>query len=130
MFIHPYYDAISSAQIISVQIEPPFDVPTSVNILPHTSLSAPWIDLVARHIRHINIDARYRRVFSVEYTRLRRNVAYARRKGRNPADIIDQFLRDARNISQNSWSSILYDHALTNDALLDYLSNGPLPENL
>lgn len=130
MFIHPYYDAIFGTRLLAIQIDPPFDVPAAVSVIPHGSLSAPWVDLVSRHIQNINVDTRYRKVFSVEYTRLRKNVAYARRKGRNPADIIDQFLFDARNISENCWSSILYDHALSNTGLLDYLCNGPVPENM
>ena len=130
IFIHPYYDAIANVRILEIEITPPYDVPTSVSVVPHSSLNGQWNNLVSRHIENIKINSRYGKNFSVEYTRLRRNAAYARRMGRNVKDTIDQFHFDAQAVSVNSWSSILYEHALINRDLLDYLCKGPVPENL
>lgn len=126
-FIHPYYDVFVAEQVLKLTITPPFDAP-KFEIGPRDDMLAAQERLVASHIRELGIPERFALFFKTEYLRLLRQVAFLRRKDLGVRDTLQTFQAKFADGERNVWEHVLYSSVLTNDELLDYLTNGELKD--
>ncbi|WP_146093365.1 hypothetical protein [Xanthomonas pisi] len=126
-FIHPYYDVFVAEQVLNLTISPPFDAPT-FKIGPREGLLPAQEGLVASHIRELGLPERFASFFKNEYLRLLRQVDFLRRKDLGVQDYLQTFQARFANGERNVWDHVLYSSVLSNDELLDYLTNGELKD--
>lgn len=127
LFIHPYFDEFIDQQVLTLHISGPFDAPVSIELSPHPDLDLEVQKLIARHIKELDIHARYYRFFKSSYLRLLRLVGKMRHKGLNIREQLENFRDMALEKSVNSWGYILYDSVLHNEKLIEYLTDEVLP---
>ena len=127
-FLHPYFDAFTSAQILKLDIAAPFDQPT-FSLTPW-GLAAPEAALVASHIRELHVPERYLNFFTKEHRRLLRNVSRMRGNRQDVTATLESFAFNAADPTPNSWQHLFYDAVVTNPHLMDYLTTAELPSYL
>lgn len=130
LFLHPYFDQFLDVQVLQLQIGLPYEAPASMTLTPHPGLDPGQILLVGRHLGNLAIPSRYYRFFKDEYLRLLKLVRKIRDKGQDVTASLELFCENALEKSINSWGHIFYSGVLANPALMDYLRQGELPENL
>ncbi|HCT9038159.1 TPA: hypothetical protein OUB44_001666 [Providencia rettgeri] len=127
LFLHPYFDDFIEQQVLVLDISEPFNAPTSIVLYPHPDLDIELQELILRHISELEIPARYYRYFQKNYLRLLRLAGKMRYKGLNVREQLESFRDLALEKSINSWGYIFYESVLSNDDLVEYLSNEVLP---
>lgn len=127
IFIHPYFDSFIDQQLLILNIQEPFNAPTSIELCPHPDIERELQELISRHITELAIPARYYRYFQSNYLRLLRLTGKMRHKGLNVEKQLENFRDMALEKSINSWGYIFYDSVLRNEDLVSYLSNEVLP---
>lgn len=127
LFIHPYFDDFIEQQVLVLDIYEPFNAPTSIELYPHPDIDQELQELISRHIKELEIPARYYRYFKNNYLRLLRLAGKMRHKGLNVREQLESFRDMALEKSINSWGYIFYDSVLRNEHLVEYLSNEVLP---
>jgi hypothetical protein len=125
-FVHPYFDVFVAEQVITLTIEPPFDVPTFA-LAPRHGLTAEQTRLISAHMRELAIPQRYGHFFRGQHRRLIRLVELMRTSGQDVSANLVAFRDSFADPSQNSWEHVFYSSVLSNDALAEYLQNGILP---
>ena len=130
LFLHPYFDQFMDAQVVELEIGTPYNAPTSISVAPHNTLDAAESALVSRHLNELNIAKRFNHFFKSEYLRLLRLVRDIRVGGMDVTTMLGYFRSNARDKSINSWGHVFYTAVLSNAALMDYLCNGQLPDDL
>jgi len=131
LFIHPYFDAIEEP-LVSVNIFPPFNKPQQFEVNVNECVAEPLQSLVLRHIDGIDFIERFEEFCQLEYFSLLLLISDERLDDdpENAERIIRRFLRKAEKQSVNRWEAIFYRGILKDEALLDYLDNGELPDYL
>lgn len=130
LFLHPYFDQFTDAQVFCLRIGRPFEAPQTISLDPHPGLSAAQQALVTRHLHELGIGRRYNRFFKSEYIRLLRLVKSIRQNGQNVRTQLDTFCEYALHKSVNSWVHVFYTGVIADAALMDYLEAGALPAHL
>ena len=130
LFLHPYFDQFTDAQVFCLTIGRPFEAPQTISLEPHPDLGAAQHALVARHLHELGIGRRYNRFFKSEYMRLLRLVKSIRQKGLNVRTQLDTFCEYALHKSVNSWGHVFYTGVIADAALMEYLEAGVLPAHL
>jgi hypothetical protein len=121
LFVHPYFDHFLNQQLVVLSIGEPFNAPASIDLAPPEDLPADIHGLVSRHLKHLDIEARYYHYFRASYLRLLRLVRQIRNKGLVVALQIEIFRDLALEKSVNSWGHVFYDGIMRNKDLLAYL---------
>jgi hypothetical protein len=129
LFLHPYYDAFLEGEVAELVIHPPFNAPTP-ELRCHSNVAEEHLALVARHLKELQLHARFKSSFRKEYIRVLRHARRMRERARDVEDAFSDLRDHAADRSINSWEHILYASVLENRALLDYLSTSPLPNYL
>lgn len=130
LFLHPYFDGFIDVQVLHLQIGPPYEAPATMMLTPHPGLELEQTALVARHLEHLAISARYHHFFKDEYLRLLRLVQTIRQKDQDVTASLELFSQHALYKSINSWGHVFYAGVLANPDLMDYLRQGKLPDHL
>lgn len=130
LFMHPYFDQFTDAQVFCLRIGRPFESPQIISLYPNPGLSAAQQALVMRHLNELGIGRRYNHFFKSEYMRLLRLVKSIRQKGQNVRMQLDTFCEYALHKSVNSWGHVFYTGVIADAALMDYLEAGALPVHL
>jgi 5-methylcytosine-specific restriction endonuclease McrA len=130
LFLHPYFDQFIDVQVLHLQIGQPYEAPASMTLTPRPGLGPEQTALVARHLKHLAISARYHHFFKDEYLRLLRLVRTIRQKGMDVVANLELFRENALNKSINSWGHVFYAGVLADPGLIDYLRQGQLPAHL
>lgn len=130
LFLHPYFDQFMDAQVVELEIGTPYNAPKSISVAPHNALAGAESALVGRHLDELNITKRFNHFFKSEYLRLLRLVRNIRANGMDVTAMLECFRRNARDKSINSWGHVFYTAVLSNAALMDYLRDGQLPDDL
>lgn len=131
LFLHPYFDAIDEP-LVSLSITPPFICPKRFKITVKDDVAEPLHSLALRHIEGIDFIERFEEFCRLEYLNLL-SLFSDERMEKDPdvaGRIIIRFLRKAEQQSANRWEAIFYRGILDDNALLDYLDNGELPDYL
>lgn len=131
LFIHPYFDAIDEP-IVSLSILPPYKSPEKFEINVINDIEETLKSLALRHIAGVGFKERFEEFCRLAYFNLL-PLFNDERKEEEPDKaerIIKRFLRQAERQSANRWEAIFYRGILEDEALLDYLDNGELPEHL
>ena len=130
LFLHPYFDQFTDAQVFCLTIGRPFEAPQTISLEPHPDLGAAQHALVARHLHELGIGRRYNHFFKSEYMRLLRLVKSIRQKGLNVRTQLDTFCEYALHKSVNSWGHVFYTGVIADAALMEYLEAGAFPAHL
>lgn len=130
MFLHPYFDEFTDAQVFMLEIGKPFNAPAIFSIRAHVSLSDTQASLVSRHIHELGISKRYDHFFREQYLRLLRLVNNMRMKGLNVRQSLELFRDNALDKSVNSWLHVFYSGVLADEDLIAYLETAQLPDCL
>ena len=125
-FLHPYFDAFLSEQILRVIIEPPYNAP-SFRIAISSALDAEQTAVVASHIRELEIEARFAHFFKDEIVRTWKQAAKMR-STRVPIELALQMFDDM--YESNTWQQLYHASVLGNADFIDYLQHGDLPEDV
>ncbi|MGE6688945.1 hypothetical protein ACQKFE_13265 [Stutzerimonas stutzeri] len=121
LFIHPYFDHFLDLQLIVLCIGGPFNAPSCFTLAPSEDLPSDIHALVARHLVHLDIEARYSHFFRDSYLQLLRLVRRIRSKGLDVLSQIELFRDMELDKSVNSWRHVFYDGVLRNTDLMAYL---------
>lgn len=125
-FLHPYFDAFISNQVLTITIEPPFDTPSFVLNISN-NLTPEQYSVLAAHVRELKIEERFAHFFKDQNMRTLKLV----KSLRSAALPIEATLRSIEQSHQaptlNSWEHIYYKGVVDNPDMIDYLANGQLP---
>lgn len=130
IFVHPYFDSVGDSQVYKLIIHHPFNAPHGFTLEPHPALAPPNRDLVRRHMNGLNLEERYGSFFRDEYIRLLK-LAHGARGG--PLDFavhLASFKHYHSLRGLNVWPHVFYDGVCNDAALVDYLRQGLLPEDI
>lgn len=130
IYLHPYFDEFTTAQVIELVIGRPFACPESFLLRPSGNLSHDLASLVQRHIDGLGMARRYGAFFRDEYMRLLRLAKDARDTGVDIREHIGLFKRLHRSKTINLWPHIFYAAVEADDGLMDYIHGGRLPDNI
>jgi len=128
LYIHPYFMRFSGAALLSLKIFPPYEAPSDFRLSAHPSLTAAEQEQLSQHSGGLDIHARFSVYFRSAYKRLHKNVRNARDTDQNVQSLLNVFRYNTSLTSVNCWDYLLYDEALGNEPLCDYLTSGRLPE--
>jgi len=129
LFLHPYYDSFLIGQVAQLKIHPPYNTPTP-ELVCHATVTGVDAAVVERHLRELQLHARFKASFKKEYIRLLRLVHRARGRNRRVLQSINVLREHAADKSVNCWEHILYESVVNDADLLDYLATGQLPAYL
>lgn len=127
LFLHPYFDNFLDKQIVKLAIMGPYKAPGLIALFANPNLPIDARALVTRHLRELNIVARYSHFFREQYIHLLGSANDIREFGLNVREQIELFRRKSERKSINSWAHVFYDSVLSNDSLIEYLSTADLP---
>jgi 5-methylcytosine-specific restriction endonuclease McrA len=129
LFMHPYFDAFVSTQLVDLVISLPFTTPT-MSLVPAAHLNTDQAALVSRHLHELRMVERFYHFFRNQYIRLLRLIAKVRLNGQNVHGAIDNFRFHEQLKSTNSWAHVFYAGVMSNPDLLNFLETGTLPSLL
>ncbi len=127
LFIHPYFDHFLDRQLVVLDIDGPFEAPSSFSLAPPEDLPPDVQALVTRHLGHLHIEARYAHYFRERYLHLLRSIRQIRSRDMAVLPLIEIFRGMELNKSVNAWGHVFYDGVLRNADLLAYLEEADLP---
>jgi len=128
-FLHPYFDVFIAEQVISVEIQPPYASPTFVMTLSD-QLTAGQRAVITSHLRELFIEQRFAHYFKSESLRTLKLVQTLRESGLPIAAMLHAFEMRSRMPALNAWEHIYWTAVTKNDAMMDFLENGELPDFL
>jgi len=129
-FLHPYFDQIAISQIVMLIVRVPYEAPASFDLVPSLVLAPEWRDLVSRHLKELDIYARFKEYFTDQYVRTLRLVQDTRQAGENVESMLRQFAALHRDRSRNCWDYVFYSGVLNDTSLMAYLTAGNIPNHL
>lgn len=127
IFIHPYFDNVNEP-LIQLRFSPPYITPL-VAVETVDDLQADMDALVKRHLAGVDFSNRYLEYFRTAYLSVLRAAQACRSNGAGGVRkgiVLLSIIENAKG--PNSWDAILYRSVLADNALMDYLENGSLPE--
>lgn len=128
-YIHPYFDDVNRP-LFSIIFSPPFSTPL-INIAVKKEIPDELILLVKSHLEGVDFLTRFKEYFKTRYISVLRRAHNCRQpETKNLRNTLAIFLEMEQEKSINSWDAVLYRSILENDELMEYLENGPLPDNL
>lgn len=128
-FVHPYFDAFVAEQVMRLEIHAPFDAPTfDLGIVDNLDQSNAR--LIRHHMRELEIGRRYASFFRNQHRRLLRLVGAMRVAGQDVQQTLTTFKHGTTEPSLNAWEHVFYSAVIDQPDLIDYLSNGQLPQYL
>jgi hypothetical protein len=86
--------------------------------------------LIRNHVRELQIERRYASFFRNQHRRLLRLVGAMRSASLDVVQTLTTFKHGATEPSINAWDHVFYAEVVQNPNLIDYLTNGELPQNL
>lgn len=125
-FLHPYFDIFIAEQVLSLEIEPPYETPT-FRMFACLHFTVEQNNLVQSHVRELNIEQRYAHFFRSQHRRLLRLVGGMRASGQSVVNGLAAFRLSFDISSKNSWDHVFYSSVLSNFDLIEYLEVGELP---
>lgn len=129
LFLHPYFDACLDNQVVRLRFHPPYATPT-VELVCHPDVPPKWAGLIGRHLAELQLPIRLEKFFNKEFLRVLKLAKRARERGADIANEIERFRDHAADRSLNSWEHLLWEGALADQALVNHLAFGDLPDHL
>jgi hypothetical protein len=130
IYLHPYFDEFLAGQVLRLVIGRPFEAPEDFLLEPHLDLPDDLIALTQRHIEGLELARRFSPFFRDSYIRLLKLTRRARETGQNVTERIQEFKDHHADRAANVWPHVFYAAVIEDEELLDYLSNGELPEQI
>lgn len=125
-FIHPYFDDFASQQLLELEIEPPFDIPT-FNLRISDAVMFDARPIVEQHVQRLELPRRFRKFFRDRYRQLLRQAQDCRHEDVDLQAFLRVTKRSHARVGLNYWDHVFYLSVLENDNLIAYLENGELP---
>ena len=128
-YIHPYFDDVNKP-LFRLTFAPPYSTPL-IGLEIREEISDELSSLIASHLEGIDFLTRFKEYFKTRYISvLRRAHACRKPDTKSLQETLALFLEMEEEKSINSWDAVLYRSILEDDALMNYLETGKLPNNL
>lgn len=129
LFLHPYFDTWIGGQVARLQITPPYLAPTAT-LVTFPNLSAEHQALVSSHLAELQVHGRFDTFFKHEYIRLLKLVSRTRLQNKDVEAVLQTIVAHHADRSLNCWEHLMFEGALFDTNLMDYLVNAALPQHL
>lgn len=129
-FIHSYFDEIDFS-LYKIRFEGDFSKPEFVFEF-ESNLPVDFESLVKEHVEGINILKRFMSYCETKYLHLLKTAKKLRSGGSvcNLEMVLGMFLASAEENSINCWEAIFYRSTMTSEALMEFLREADLPQDL
>jgi len=129
-YLHPYFDDINHP-ILGINIIPPYDKGTTFDIYVLDGIPERISDVTPKHLRQLKIDVRLREYCIEKYMHILKTAKEDQDLPREGlVYTIRHMKREEEKKSPNAWAAAFYRAILSDERLMQYLVNDPLPDYL